>query len=319
MSEFFLNDQSLHGQFDSQKSLLRALRTVLDARACLGRSNLPFYCDTRIQQRPTIGATTFRQAVQSSGNKELIRGVLGWLSKSGPFWASEPRHSPEDLFDCEDEDVTGSTLAEAASRHCADSPCRLFGFSPSRCDRTPIRVDWTRQSGGETTAELENFWDLARLEQTVATDAAPFESWEDILEWMGRACQNLVFRDDLLAPIQHEPFSSAAAREIQMLLRVLDEMPGCQAAGGAMDARGHELFDLWFKGHHARFTDESTGNIDKFSADLTFPHPVTGHSELCSWHGKVRLGRQYRIHFQWANPPGEPVWVAYIGPKLTKR
>jgi len=52
---------------------------------------------------------------------------------------------------------------------------------------------------------------------------------------------------------------------------------------------------------------------------MTFPDPdVQGETLFCSWHGKVKTP-QYRIHFSWPVTAASPVYVVYVGPKITKR
>ena len=311
MSEFFLNERSLHGQYEGLDNFLKALRVVMTARRFIERDGFRLYCDARIRLRPVIGDTVFEQAVRTSGNKELISGVLAWLSKAGPFWAAEQHHSPDDLFGCHDDDVTDSALAEAASRHSADTPCHLLCFVSPRWNYTPVVVAWTR-TYGEVDVPLDNFWELPPLEQCLKATAPPLEDWPALLVWALRACTNLLLSKDVIAPILREPFSHAAACDIQMLLRILNEISACHDAEGALNSRGLELLGKFFQGHHARFTDEAP------SADFQFIHPLRKEKVLCSWHGKVRLGRQYRIHFEWPKPRGALLWVSYIGQKLTK-
>jgi hypothetical protein len=84
-------------------------------------------------------------------------------------------------------------------------------------------------------------------------------------------------------------------------------------------ARFEELRVLWFEGKYARFTDSSNGEKNEFRKRLTFNHPVTGQEVLCGWHAKIK-SPQYRIHFEWPKQnPEDPLFVAYLGPKLTKR
>lgn len=311
MSEFFLNERSLHGQYEELDNFLRALRVVMTARRSIERDGFRLYCDARIRLRPVIGEAVFEQAVRTTGNKELISGVLAWLSKAGPFWATQQRHSPDDLFGCHDDDIADSALAEAACRHSTDMPCHLLGFASPTWNYTPVVVAWTR-SDGEVDVPLENFWELPPLEECLKATAPPLENWPALLEWTIRAYSNLLLSNDVIEPIMREPFSHAAASELQMLLRILDEISACHDADGALNLRGRELLGTFFQGHHARFTDEAP------SAEFWFIHPLRKEKVLCSWHGKVRLGRQYRIHFEWPKPLGAPLWVSYIGPKLTK-
>lgn len=311
MSDFFLNEHSLHGQYSQRAPFLNALRGVMGAKDAIERTGFSFYCDTGIRLRNVIGEFNFEQVVRTSGNKELLRIVLAWLSKTGPFWAAEQLHSPEDLFSCMDDDVTGSTLAEAACRCSADTPCTLFGFSPSKFCCTPLVIVWRRNTGGEVDVPVENFWELLLLNERLAS-LTPIKEWPELLTWAQRNSKHLLLSDDVIEPILHEPFSRAAAAEIQNLLKILDEISESYGDSGTLNAHGAGLVQLYFQGHHPRFSDESPN--PKFD----FTHPLNNQKVRCSWHGQVRLGCQYRIHFQWPKPRGARLWVAYIGPKLIK-
>ena len=39
---------------------------------------------------------------------------------------------------------------------------------------------------------------------------------------------------------------------------------------------------------------------------------------FCPWHGKVK-SPQYRIHFSWPTTATTPIYIVYVGPKLTKK
>ena len=43
-----------------------------------------------------------------------------------------------------------------------------------------------------------------------------------------------------------------------------------------------------------------------------------GEALPCSWHGKVR-SMTLRMHFSWPVQYGKPVYVMYIGQKITRR
>jgi len=313
MTQFFLNELSLHGQYVSLVSFVSALRLAMEARHNINQAGFQLFCDWRIRVRPVIGKETFEEAVRESGNKDLIRQVLLWLSKAGPFWIEQQKHSQNDLFGLGNDDVTGSTLAEAACLHDSEIASRLFSFSPSRLNYNPLIVAWARNTGGEVNVPIENLWDLRSLEAALRSAERPLESWTQLRDWARRSCNNLILSAELIDPILNEPFSHAAAREIQMLLRILNEISACHDAAGALNTRGHELLRNYFQGHHARFTDESP------NAKFSFIHPTRGDAVICSWHGKVRFGLQYRIHFEWPKPRGSSLWVSYIGPKLTKQ
>lgn len=43
-----------------------------------------------------------------------------------------------------------------------------------------------------------------------------------------------------------------------------------------------------------------------------------GNPLECFWHGKISTS-YYRIHFSYPITHDEPLYIAYIGPKLTKQ
>ncbi len=270
-----------------------------------------FYSDAGILMRKAIGEVIFDQAVKTSGKRDLNTRVLSWLSKAGPFWISEQSHSVGDLFACMDDDVTGSAIAEAACRHSPETPCELFGFAPSKYTRTPLPVVWTRNTGGEVDISIGNFWELPVLKEYLAA-LTPICNWDSLLNWAKQKCEHLLFSEDVIIPILNEPFSYSAAQDIQMLLLILDDFSKSHDASGALNSHGLELHKIHFQGKHTRFSSETPNT--KFN----FIHPITKSQVQCSWHGKVRLDLQYRIHFQWPKPRDMNLWIAYIGPKLTK-
>jgi hypothetical protein len=45
---------------------------------------------------------------------------------------------------------------------------------------------------------------------------------------------------------------------------------------------------------------------------------ISGATLFCPWHGKVKI-EQMRMHFTFPIQRDMPLYIAYIGPKLTKR
>ena len=120
---------------------------------------------------------------------------------------------------------------------------------------------------------------------------------------------------DQLAPV---PFHSGVAEKFLLLLRVLQKLTD-ETREGALTEAGLELRTAFFTGEKALFTDESDANKRDFARELTFADPSDPTQELfCPWHGKVKFGSQYRIHFEWPRPRGQTrIKVVYIGPKIT--
>lgn len=79
------------------------------------------------------------------------------------------------------------------------------------------------------------------------------------------------------------------------------------------------MFQLHFTGDKAWFSDSSSTEKSDFRKELTFRHPMNaGEYLFCTWHGKVKTP-QLRIHFSWPIRASDPLYVVYIGPKITKQ
>ena len=75
----------------------------------------------------------------------------------------------------------------------------------------------------------------------------------------------------------------------------------------------------FFRRGKALFSDSSDSekNDANFRTAMTFKDPE-GRELICFWHGKIKTP-QYRIHFSYPLKKGAPLYIAYIGEKLTKK
>ena len=100
---------------------------------------------------------------------------------------------------------------------------------------------------------------------------------------------------------------------------MLQEIRNCVDDRGKRTPEAHKLYQKHFAGEKAWFSDSSKSEKDDFEDELTFENPSVGGEFLfCSWHGKVKWP-QLRIHFSWPVRAAEPLYVVYVGPKITKR
>ena len=125
-------------------------------------------------------------------------------------------------------------------------------------------------------------------------------------------------------PLQGHPFVPGAAQRIVVLLNVLNRMKQCFDDDGSRTAEGHRLYQDFFTGEPgnggrgAAFTDSSDPEKHDFKNDLTFPSPAHPSETLfCTWHGKVQTP-QIRVHFSYPIRKDDPLFVVYVGPKITK-
>ena len=104
-----------------------------------------------------------------------------------------------------------------------------------------------------------------------------------------------------------------SGRDVRVLKRLAID------ATGVRTPEGQRVYQDYFTGENALFSDSSDNEKRRFGEALTFPHPSEpGNSLACPWHGKVRH-MTLRLHFSWPIEPGKPVYVVYAGPKLTRR
>ncbi len=100
---------------------------------------------------------------------------------------------------------------------------------------------------------------------------------------------------------------------------VLDRFTRASGDDGKRDAEGRHIHRDYFTGRRALFSNSSDSERRDFKHELTFPHPEDPASSLfCPWHGKVPH-LTLRLHFSWPVEIGEPIYVVYAGPKITKR
>lgn len=96
-------------------------------------------------------------------------------------------------------------------------------------------------------------------------------------------------------------------------------MKDCFDDRGKRTPEGHTLYQKHFTGDKAWFSDSSDTEKARFKNELIFKHPANPNEVLfCPWHGKVKTP-QLRIHFSWPIREDQPLYIVYVGPKITKR
>lgn len=129
----------------------------------------------------------------------------------------------------------------------------------------------------------------------------------------------MTFGNDSFEPLRGFPFIYGVARRILELLDTLHQIINSRDGEGKFSVAGQQLYQDYFVGDMARFSDSSESEKHEFKDALTFQHPEKKEEYLfCTWHGKVKTP-QIRIHFPWPPKDNEPLYVMYVGPKITKR
>ena len=246
---------------------------------------------------------------------------MQWIDRSGPFWNVEREHGENDYFECNDEIVTDSAIGEAAYRSIYGSRCDLVSATPSEWDFSPVNVTWRRESEGlyDQIASLENWRDPSSLEDKLRDIPPPLQSWDDLKKISESRFTNLSFTPDCFKPLAGLPFAASTALSCTQLLDILEQLARAFDQEGKRTPEGHAIYQKHFTGQNALFSDSSETEKNDFANALHFPHPeYRGESLFCPWHGKERH-MKFRLHFSWPIRYEEPVYVVYIGPKITKR
>ena len=319
--EFFANEISIHRQFHDLPTFHGALERLIGMRGVARRFGLNVYCHRALVDAEPVPGLRMQQVVQRLANNER-RALMSWLTRGGPFWDDLRRHDANEWLECRGEIVTDTAVGESAYRALRGVECALISATPSDWDFSPVEVIWNREAEGldNQNAALENWRDAAALEERLQHAAPPMRSWDDLGDFSKIRFSRLTFTVLCFDPLAGVPFAKSAADRILELLSILDRFANAFDAGGSRTPEGSRIYQDYFTGgENALFSDSSDPEKRKFRTKLTFPHPnEPGGSLFCTWHGKVRH-MTLRLHFSWPIRAGEPVYVVYAGPKLTKQ
>ncbi len=240
-----------------------------------------------------------------------------WLNQQGPFWEDTRGHGPDDYFECNGDVVTDTALGEAAFWCFKGLERRLVSLIPSLWQLSPLPVTWYPDSGNGDNVEVVNHWEPNGVEAALQAAPVPLTSWRQLEDTSRDRCTRLAFLQDSFEPLRGHPFANGAAQRILVLLDTLNRLMICRDERGRRTSEGQEIYQNHFTGDKAWFTDSSDTEKRDFRSELTFAVPG-GAPRLCGWHGKVK-SPQLRVHFNWPVDGDETLYVAYVGPKITKR
>ena len=315
--DILANDLSIHGQFHDIQLFRDAFGRLMKMRAAARRAGHELYCHRAMLEVKAMPGVPMQRALQRLTVNEC-RAAMSWLTKSGPFWDDLRRHGCNDYLECRGDVVTDSAVGEAAFRVLHDVECGLASITPSEWDFSPVKVAWKRGEGiDERYAHLKNWCDAATMANQLRPAAVA--SWRDLARAAAARFARLTFSDDCFKPLDGVPFARSSADRVIVLLGTLNRLASSYDKNGSLTAEGHRLYQDHFTGRNAWFSDSSGTEKFDFRNELTFPHPDRDGTKIfCPWHGKERRSI-LRLHFSWPIRYGEPVYVAYVGPKLTKR
>lgn len=320
--ELLANERSIHEQFHDIASFRDALARLMSMRAAARRFGREVRCNRMlVNARPAPGMP-MQQAIGRLPDKNESRVAMTWLTRAGPFWDDMRRHGADDWLECRGELVTDSAVGEAAFRTLHSIECGLVSFTPSDdWDFSPVEVVWRRKAEKleDRCAKVDNWRDAGALEDRLREAAPPPTSWNELRQASANRFENLTFAKDCFEPLDGVPFAESSAVRLFVLLDLLNRLAGAFNAAGGRTADGQRIYQDYFTGDNALFSDSSDSEKHSFREEMTFPHPDSpGKPLFCPWHGK-ESHKTLRLHFSWPIQAGKPVYVVYAGPKITKR
>jgi len=314
--QYLVNDLSMCGQFNSLMEFETAIDRVMTIRGEILKRDLSLYCHRNLAKAMVLKNMPMSAAI-SHLTLEKRRAFMLWLASKGPYWEDEQSHNSDEWYDVNNNLVTDTGLAEAAASRNQGKNREVLSFDPSPWLHTPIDVVWEHLPPDQPI-RVPNHWRLDTLLVSINTYAPTvIDSWHSLETTCRREFGRLTFGEKAFRPLAGRPFVSGASERIRYLLEVLNEFKGCFDDGGNRTAEGDALYALHFTGGKALFTDSSDGEKQDFRNDLHFPHPSGNGHLFCTWHGKVKTP-QIRIHFTYPIHKDPPLYVMYVGPKITK-
>ncbi|WP_312834695.1 hypothetical protein [Comamonas sp.] len=316
--DLLLNELSFHGQFQDIPAFKAAIDRVMLLRQLARRFGREIHCHRSLANAQVTHAQTLQQVVQAFEMDER-RALMQWFARQGPYWEDVRLHSTDDYLEYKGEPVTDTALGEAAFGVVHGQERRLTSLTPSAFELSPLPVTWTTDDGLASTVDVHNHWTVQELEAVLQAAPPAIDSWDQLAAICRGQCDALTFSEDCFAALRGHPFVDGAARHVLVLLDVLHRFSRCFDGAGQRTPEGQRLYQDHFTGGKAWFSDSSDAEKEDFRSDLTFKHPTAqGETLFCTWHGKVKTP-QIRIHFSWPVRANEPLYVVYVGPKITKR
>ncbi len=317
--ELLVNDLSIHGQFPDLPAFRESIGRVMVMRDIARRFGHHLHCHRNVVNALVTRDVRMQQAMQVFDRDER-QAVMQWFTRYGPFWDDERSHTPDDYLYMESngEVVTNTAVGEAAYSCFKGAERNLVSLKPSSWNYSPFCVNWF-DSGEVYNVEVTNHWEADELERTLQNAPTAILSWVQLAEVCQTRCPQLRFSADTFDPLHGHPFFRSAAERIKILLDTLNAFKQCFDEDGHRTREGQQLYQDHFTGDKAWFSPSADSEMHRFEKELTFRHPdIEGQSMFCPYHGKVKTP-QLRIHFSWPVSAIEPLYVVYIGPKITKR
>lgn len=317
--DLLANDLSIHGQFHDMATFRHALSNLMAVRTAAKRYGRELQCHGEFLSTEPIPGMQIQQAIGNLKESER-RAIMVWLTRSGPFWDNERRHQENDWLEYSGEIVTDTALGEAAYRTLNGIDCGVVSIAPSNWLTTPLVVTLcSSQGGGNQNSDVTNVWNVQALQEVLQNKLQPLSSWAELRKASVDRFANLIFSSECFTPLSGVPFSKGAASRFMSLLGTLDRFACAFDEDGSRNPEGHRIYQEYFTGERALFSDSSDTEKQRFNNQMTFVHPKDANESICCpWHGKISRS-DLRLHFSWPVCHNQPVYIVYAGPKITKQ
>jgi hypothetical protein len=323
--QWFVNDASLQGQFETPNAFSAIIAELLRARARAPQLKEALFTSRTLSEMPATIKLSVRNTILQVNDRDFLRQVLQWIDRSGPFIDDDRHPEPSDYFECLGVDVTNQGLGEAARRTKNNLEVATFSFVGGVVDfsGSPLCVEHGLPEERFGQYFVPNVSKVDKLIECALRAAPEADSWRSMIERARVQFPSLVLLDAIfLNPrLAGEPFEKSISDRVMELLRHLNEYAESRNNDGSESDRSRELVRAFFteaQGAVPLFTGESVTNQRKFEQLLTFRDPENPDATLFAhWHGKIRH-RVFRLHFEWPMPrQARKIKVVYVGPKLT--
>lgn len=315
--ELLVNDLSIHGQFPDVASFHSAITRLMAMRHLCRKFRMELFCHQNMAHAQVTEELIMPQAIGYFSQPEKS-ALMQWLTRHGPYWEDDRQHDSDDYLECNEQIVTDSAIGEAAFRCLHSGNSQLVSMTPSDWDVSPLSIQWHRTNHDVQDVRVINHVDIEHLEAALRSGESPVESWQQLESACCARFTHLKFSEDAFDSLDGHPFVPGASQGIIERLEILDRYKNCFDVNGKRTPEGNELYQDYFTGGKAWFSDSSDSEKRAFKSDLTFRHPEkTGETLFCTMHGKIKTP-QIRIHFSSPVTADSALYVVYVGHKITK-
>lgn len=315
--ELMVNDLSIHGQFISIESFHKAINQLMILRLKIKQLGHELYCHKEFVNVLVTKNVYLIQAIQSFELNER-RAFLQWITRFGPFWENDRVHSSEDYIECNGDIVTDTAIGETAIRKLQGRNSQLISITPSSWNFSPIMVCLIDDKS-RTDICIPNHFNIQSLQMALAQSTKQIKSWAELELECRKRFINITFSEDAFSSLYAHPFVYGAASTIVDRIGIISQLKKFSGESEEEKEKRNDIYQKYFVGEKAPFSDSSDTEKRNFSKELTFKDPNNSSNDIfCPWHGKIK-SPQIRIHFSWPISAEKELSVVYVGPKITKK